>query len=250
MARIVLIHGAFCRASVWDSLLPRLRAAGHEVEAMDLPGQGADRTPVEDMTLEGYARRICETLAQGTPAVVVGHSMGGVAVTQAAARCPEHVAALVYVSAFVPQEGQSLTDLVALPEAAGDQVQANLLVTGDPPVARLPAEGARIALFNCCTEEQAARGLEQLGPQPVVVFDQPLTLDGADRDAFEQLPRAYILCTRDRAIPPALQRRMLGAAGCEPVIELDTDHSPWLSRAEELLAALERIMQTVAAAAV
>jgi pimeloyl-ACP methyl ester carboxylesterase len=235
---------------VWESLLPRLRAAGHEVEAIDLPGQGADHTPLHDVTLERYARRICETLAQGTPAVLVGHSMGGIAVTQAAARCPQHVAALVYVSAFVPQEGQSLGDLVALPEAAGDQVQAHLVVEGDPPVAQLPADGARIAVFNCCTEEQAAWGVERLGPQPVVVFEHPFTLEAANRDAFAQLPRAYILCARDRAIPPALQRRMVGAAGCEPVIELDTDHSPWLSRTEEFLAAFERIVQAVAPAAV
>ncbi|MBV9337800.1 MAG: hypothetical protein JO243_18085, partial [Solirubrobacterales bacterium] len=55
------------------------------------------------------------------------------------------------------------------------------------------------------------------------------------------LPRAYIMCLQDRAIRPALQRRMLEAAGCDPVIEIDTDHSVWASRPEELVAALNRV---------
>lgn len=245
MARIVLVHGAFGRAEVWDPAVPGLEAFGHQVEAIDLPGQGADRTPVEQVTLERYAERVCDALAEGAPAVLVGQSMGGMAVTQAAARCPERVAGLVYVSAFAPQDGQSLMDLVAYPEAAGDQVQAHLVVEGDPPLARLPADGARVALFNCCTDEQVRWGAARLGPQPVAVFGQPLSLEGADRESFERLPRAYIVCNQDRAIPPALQRRMLADVGCQPVIELDSDHCPWLSRGEEFVAALDQAVSAI-----
>ncbi len=136
MARIVLVHGAFGRAACWDRVAPGLRAAGHSVEAIDLPGAGDDPTPVEEITLDRYAQRACEALAGGPPAVLVGHSMGGMVVTQAAARSPEHVARLVYVAAFLPSDGQSLIDITGLPEAAGDQVQANLVVEGEPPVAR------------------------------------------------------------------------------------------------------------------
>lgn len=141
MARIVLVHGAFAGAWCWEPALPGLRAAGHEVDAVDLPGSGEDPTPVSEVSLDAYADRVCSVLAQGPPAVLVGHSMGGMVVTQAAARCPEHVAALVYVAAFLPADGQSLVDLVSLPEAADDQVQANLVVHGDPPVARCPSRG-------------------------------------------------------------------------------------------------------------
>ena len=147
MARIVLVHGAFGRAACWDRVAPGLRAAGHSVEAIDLPGAGDDPTPVEEITLDRYAQRACEALAGGPPAVLVGHSMGGMVVTQAAARSPEHVARLVYVAAFLPSDGQSLIDITGLPEAAGDQVQANLVVEGEPPVATMRARGgARGAL--------------------------------------------------------------------------------------------------------
>jgi pimeloyl-ACP methyl ester carboxylesterase len=240
MTRVLLIHGAFAGAWCWEPVLPGLRAAGHDVEAIDLPGSGADPTPPGQVTLMAYADRICQTLAEGPPALLVGHSMGGMAITQAAALSPEHITALAYVAAFIPADGQSLLDLTALPEAADDQVQANLVVEGDPPIARMPPEAAPQALMGCATDEQVAWGLERLGPQPVAAFAQPFAL-GDQPKAFASLPRAYVTCLQDRAIPPAMQQRMYRAAGCDPVIEIDTDHSPWLSRTDELVAALDRI---------
>jgi pimeloyl-ACP methyl ester carboxylesterase len=205
-----------------------------------LPGAGADPTPVAEISLDAYARRICEVLAQGPPALLVGQSMGGMAITQAAARSPQHVAALAYVAAFLPQAGQSLLDLAGTPEGAGDQVQANIVVSGDPPVARLPAEAAPEALYHCADPERAAWAAHQLGPQPVAPFTQPFTLSDQP-EAYAALPRAYVTCLQDRAIRPPLQRLMYTTADCNPVIELDTDHSPWLSRTGELVAALDRI---------
>jgi len=239
MARIVLVHGAFAGAWCWEPVLGGLRAAGHTVEAFDLPGSGEDRTPVAEVTLDAYATRVCEVLAAGPPAVLAGHSMGGIVITQAAARSPEQITSLIYVAAFLPADGQSLLNLTAYPEAAEDQVQANLVVDGDPPVATMPAAASRAALFGCCDDEQAAWGVGHLGAQPVVPFTQPVTLGDPPSDVFVALPRAYITCAQDRAIPPAMQRRMFDAGGCDPVIELDTDHSPWISRTEELVAALD-----------
>jgi pimeloyl-ACP methyl ester carboxylesterase len=176
MTRVLLIHGAFAGAWCWEPVLPGLRAAGHDVEAIDLPGSGADTTPLSQITLTAYADRICQALGEGPPALLVGHSMGGMAITQAAARGPEHITALAYVAAFIPADGQSLLDLTALPEAADDQVQANLIVEGDPPIARMPPEASPQALMGCATDEQVAWGLERLGPQPVAAFAQPFTL--------------------------------------------------------------------------
>jgi pimeloyl-ACP methyl ester carboxylesterase len=241
VARILLVHGAFSNASVWDRVLPGLQAAGHRTEAIDLPGSGSDRTPVAEVTLAAYVERICGALEEGPPAVVVGHSMGGMAISQAAADRPERFTALIYVAAFLPADGQSLMDLTALPEAADDQVQANLVVAGGPPVATLPAEAARLALYGSCDREQLAWGVARLGPQAVAPFLAPLIVEDRNRDAFSALARAYVLCKRDRAIPPELQTLMLSRAGCDRVVELDTDHCPWISRAEELVAVLDRL---------
>jgi pimeloyl-ACP methyl ester carboxylesterase len=236
---MVLVHGAFGRAAGWDRVAPGLRAAGHEVEAIDLPGAGDDTTPVAEVTLDRYAERVCEALADGPPAVLVGHSMGGMVITQAAARCPERIDRLVYVAAFLPADGESLIDLTQRPEAADDAVQAGLVVDGDPPVATMPPEAARVGLMNCCDDEQAAWAQSLRGRQPVAPFTHPASLNSSA--TFANLPRAYVMCLQDRAIKPALQRLMLERAGCDPVIEIDTDHSVWASRPEELTAALNRL---------
>jgi pimeloyl-ACP methyl ester carboxylesterase len=240
MARFVLIHGAFGGSWSWQEMAGRLQRAGHEATAIDLPGHGSDTTPLDQVTLDTYADRVCEVLTQGPPALLTGQSMGGMVITQAAARCPQHVAGLVYVAAFAPQEGQSLIDITQLPEAAGDQVQANLLVEGDPPIATMPVDAAPQALYHCADPDRAAWAAAHLGPQPVAAFTEPLQV-GDQAEAFANLPRAYVTCLQDRAIMPAMQRRMYTAAGCDPVIEIDTDHSPWLSRPDELFAALTRI---------
>lgn len=238
MARFVLVHGAFSGAWVWGPLTKELEAAGHTVETLDLPGSGEDPTPVEEVTLDAYADRVCAVLGEREePAVLVANSMGGVAVTQAAARCPEKVAAMVYVSAFLPQDGQSLLDLTGLPEGADDQVQANILVEGEPPVGRMPPAASRSAIFQCCSDEVAAWAVEHQRPQAVVPFTQPVTFG---EGAFDGIRRGYVTCSRDRAIPPALQRRMFEAAGITDVVEIDTDHAPHLSATAELAAALDR----------
>jgi pimeloyl-ACP methyl ester carboxylesterase len=232
MARFVLVHGAFGGAWCWEPAVAPLEAAGHTVTAFDLPGGGDDPTPPGEVTLDGYAARVCEVLAEGEPAVLVGHSMGGVAVTEAALRCPDKIAALAYVAAFAPGAGQSLIALTELPEGADDQVQANLVV--DPPVGHLPVAAAPDVVYNCCPPDVAAREAAKLGPQPLAPFGAPVSGDVS----IER--RLYVLCTQDHSIPPALQRRMVRERGITDVVELDADHAPMLSRTEELVAALDR----------
>jgi pimeloyl-ACP methyl ester carboxylesterase len=246
MARIVLVHGAFGGAWCWEPVIPGLEEAGHTVEAFDLPGSGDDATPAAEVTLDAYAARVCEVLAQGPPAVLVGHSMGGVVITQAAARSPQHVDSLIYVAAFAPADGQSLLDLTQLPEGASDQVQANLVVDGDPPVATMPADASRVAIYGCASDDAAAEAVAKRGPQPVAPFTQPVTVPEDTRADFERLPRAYVTCLQDLAIPPALQKRMLASAGCDPVVELDTDHAPMVSRTQTLISVLDQLASRAA----
>src|SRR4051812_20639418 len=207
MARFVLVHGAFHGAWCWEPLAAELAGTyGHAVTAFDLPGSGEDTTPVAEVTLDAYAQRICDALAEEPePVVLVGHSMGGVAITEAAARCPERIAELVYVAAFLPGDGQSLVDLTKLPEGGGDMVQENMAVDGEPPVGTMPAEAAREAFYGKCSPKQAAWATEQIRPQPLAPFVTPVALGGE----AHRPPRAYVLSAEDRAIPTALQRRFV-----------------------------------------
>ncbi len=210
MARFVLVHGAFGGAWCWEPVTEPLEAAGHTVEAADLPGSGDDQTPLEDVTLDAYADSVCATLAaRPEPAVLVGYSMGGVVITQAADCCTDKVAHLVFVCAFMPSNGQSLLDMAQLPES-DDQIQENLTIEGDPPVAK-------------------RRG------QAVAPYTTPVEIDDAK---LTSIPRSYVLTERDQALTPALQRRMIREHPCEHVFELAADHAPYLSATDELVLAL------------
>jgi pimeloyl-ACP methyl ester carboxylesterase len=244
MARFVLVHGAFGGAWSWEPVVGPLEAVGHEVAAIDLPGAGADTTPVAGVTLDAYADRVCEALrASERPAILVGHSMGGIAITQAAARCPEAVALLVFVAAFMPSDGQSLLDLTRLPEGAGDQVQANITVAGEPPVATMNDAALGDSIMFRCTPEQVAWSIAHRRPQPVAPMATPVQIPPG---ALDGLDRAYVTCLADRAIPPPLQQRMMREHPCVEVVEIDTDHSPQLSATDELVAALESFAARVA----
>ena len=98
--------------------------------------------------------------------MLVPNSMGGMVATQAAARCPERVASIVYVAAFLPQDGDSLLALTQLPEGADDQIQANLVVEGDPPVAVLSPEASLDAMYLQCSEQTADWAIDRQRPQP------------------------------------------------------------------------------------
>jgi pimeloyl-ACP methyl ester carboxylesterase len=97
LARFLLVHGSWHGAWCWRDVLPLLRDAGHEAEAMDLPGHGEDRTPASEVTLDAYADAVVSALRPGT--VLVGHSMGGYAITAAAERAAKRISKLIDVAA-------------------------------------------------------------------------------------------------------------------------------------------------------
>ncbi len=78
----------------------------------------------------------------------------------------------------MPANGQSLLDLTHLPEGADDQIQANIVIEGEPPVATLPRRGRADAVYNCCTpEQQAAVAIARRRPQAVAPFATPVQID-------------------------------------------------------------------------
>ena len=113
------------------------------------------------MTLAAATQRVVDCLCSlDTPAVLVGHSMGGVVITQAAAEVPEQVAKLVYVAAFRPDDGESLLDLAHLPEGADSQFEKYLTVTGDPPIGTFDPAGARTVFYHDVPEDLARSAVE------------------------------------------------------------------------------------------
>ncbi len=234
MATFVLVHGAWGAAWCWQRLVPLLEAGGHDVDPVDLPGRGSNPAPPAEMTLEANARHVADRVrAAGEPVVLVGHSMGGMAVTQAAELVPERIATLVYLTAFLPADGQSLSQLAeGDPEAL---IPPNIVVDETSGLCTLAEEVRREALFGECAPEDAEQAAAQLVPESVAAIVAPVSIT---EERAGSVRRVYVECLRDRAISIERQRAMVAARPCERVLSLDTDHMPTLSATEPLAAHL------------
>ena len=105
---------------------------------------------------------------------------------------------------------------------------------GDPPVATMSAAASRQALYGSCADEVAAWAIARQRPQPIRPFVTPVSIPAG---ALDGIDRYFVVCTRDRAIPLPLQRRMIAEKVCDDVVELDSDHTPHLSMTKELAGA-------------
>ena len=101
------------------------------------------------------------------------------------------------MAAFLPKDGQSLLDLTKLPEGDGEQVLANVVVEGEPPVAVMPPAASRLALYGSCEEDVAAWAIARQCPQPASPLSIPVSIPPG---ALNGINRYHVLCTRDRAI--------------------------------------------------
>lgn len=236
MARIILVHGAWGNALNWVAITPALRDAGHEVVALDLPGHGA-HPPSGAIGQAEYVAAVGEVLAKGGPAMLVGHSMGGIVVAQAAARWPDSVAKAVFVAALLPRDGESLLDLIRSQETPGVQP---FVRPGPVPGTTILDPGAASALFPEARPRAAAAAMAAMSPQS----NKAQTDKAIIGPGLMRVPRAYVLCEHDLVVTPALQRRMLAATPCDGVFPLQTGHVPQLTEP----AALSGILLGLAAA--
>jgi pimeloyl-ACP methyl ester carboxylesterase len=230
MSTYVLIHGAWHGGWCWDKIVPLLENKGHKVEAPDLPGHGSDKTPISEISLQTYTDRVCQILdAQPEPVILVGHSMGGVVITQAAEYRPEKIKKLVYLTACLLQNGEFLLQYGEPDKEA--LVLPNLIMAEDRSYASVREDALKEAFYGDCSDEDVMRAKSLLVPQAAAPLATPVSTTA---DNFGRIPRVYIACLRDRAISPSIQEKMYGNLPCEKVIKMHTSHSPFFSAPEEL----------------
>ena len=231
MARFVLVHGAWHGAWCWYKVIPLLKAQGHEVVAPELPGHGITRTPTNKVSMQGYTDRACDTLDESSePSILVGHSMGGIVITQTAEYRPEKISKLVYLAAFLLPDGMSLFDEAHTHEDS--MVPPNMLFDeNDPSYVGFRLENARETFYADCSEEDVTLALSLLTPQPQSPLMAPMQTTDAN---FGRVPRVYIEALQDRAITPATQKKFHTELPCEKIISMDTSHSPFFSQPQAL----------------
>jgi pimeloyl-ACP methyl ester carboxylesterase len=228
----VLVHGAFAGGWSWERLVTQLEANGDEVITLDLPAHGDDPIAPEQATLQAYSDVVVEALdGASKPVVLVGHSMGGLVVSQAAEARPEKVAKLVYLAAFLVEDGTSLL------AAAGGDPESTLqdFVATDATSATLAPEGILGSFCSDCSADDAALIEEHLRPEPLAGFTTPIKVSA---EKWGSVPRFYIETLQDKAIGPSKQAEFYTALPCEKVVSIDAGHCPFLTQPEALFEAL------------
>ncbi|MEV0277397.1 alpha/beta hydrolase [Streptomyces sp. NPDC050610] len=219
----LLVHGAWHRPTCWAPLQDALTADGWESRTVTLPSAGPQGTPSAGMYAD--AEEVSAQLRRiPGPVVVVGHSYGGFPVTQAAAGHP-NVARIVYLAAYVPEEGESIRGMHGAPQT--DDLEGPAFAFADP----------RPVLYQDVPDDMAERAIGELVEQSLRSFHEPIT-----QAAWRTVPSTYVLCEHDQALQPSMQEKMAERAGA--VQRIATGHSPFLSAPAELAALLGRIAST------
>jgi pimeloyl-ACP methyl ester carboxylesterase len=233
VSTFVLVHGAGHGAWCWYEVETELEARGHEVIALDLPGHGIDTTPVGEVAFDDYVQRVREAIAACEQAVVlVGHSMSGMVVTQVAERCPDEIDALVYLTAYLPADGESMIDQ----RVEGSFVSRNFAVDEDRGVGTYAEEALEELFYADCAASDVTLARSLIRPEPLEPLSTPVDLS---EERFGSVPRAYVRCENDRAITPEQQRRTVEERGCDLKLTLESSHSPFFSMPAETADALE-----------
>lgn len=242
MASFLLVHGAWHGGWCFDRLVPLLEGRGHVVAAPTLPGIGGTDLELASTTLDRWAAFIAEQArALPAPVILVGHSRAGVAISAAAEHDPGAFAALVYLTAFLVPPGQSMFDVrEGFPR---DPVfEGGLSEAARGAALAITPEAAIAAFYGECAPADQDWAAAQLVPEPIGPMVVPLALTDA---RYGSVPRHYLECTLDRAIPIAQQRDMQVALPCASVVTLESDHSPFLGMPEQLAQALQDIAERI-----
>jgi pimeloyl-ACP methyl ester carboxylesterase len=221
MTDFLLLHGACHGGWCWDAVVSRLREAGHQAIAPDLPCDDLDAG------LSEYADTAVAALngASGN-LVVVGHSLGALVVPLVAARVP--VRRMVMLAGIVGSPGASLQALAAEDADRDLPLGDDDLETDNEGRFRFSVSGARRALFHDCPPDAADAAIARLR------FQRSMWTQIADFDDWPNAEIVSITCTGDRIVNPAWSDRVARERfGVEPV-HLPGGHSPFLARPSEL----------------
>ncbi|BBX18227.1 alpha/beta hydrolase [Mycolicibacterium duvalii] len=228
---LVLVHGGEHAGDCWDLVIDELHRQTPELRvlAVDLPGRGRTPGDLATATIGEWVDSVVADIDREKlgDIVIVGHSMAGVTVPGVVAKLgAARVREMVLVSAFVPRQGEAIVDTLGGPLA----IFARWAARGGRPF-KVPRAAAQYAFCNGMTKEQRRLTLSKLYRESARIPAQPV-----DRSDFpEDVPRTWVLTTRDRALSKKSQQASIAAlGGVQDVIPIDACHDVMFSHPEKL----------------
>jgi pimeloyl-ACP methyl ester carboxylesterase len=225
---IVLVHGGFVDGSGWRGVYDQLKKDGYSVTIVQNPTTSlADDVAVTKRAL----------VTQNGPAILVGHSYGGVVVTEAGT--DPKVAGLVYIAAFAPDKGESVSSLIMNPPAGAPV----------PPI--LPPQDGYLFLDH--TKFRASFAADVSADAAAFMADSQVpwgleALNGAVTEpSWKTKPSWYLVATEDKMIPPDAQRGMSKRAGSS-VVEVKGSHAVYVSQPQAVADIIAKAANGVALA--
>src|SRR3984957_4393898 len=228
---LVLVHGGEHAADCWDLVVGELRCAEPELRtlAVDLPGRGRTPGNLATATIAEWVDSVVADIENAGlgEIVIVGHSMAGVTVPGVVTNLgPPRVREMVLVPAFAPRQGQAIVDPLSGPLAAF----ARFAARGGRPF-KVPSVAAQYAFCNGMTKQQRRLAMSRLYTEAARIPAEPV-----DRSEVpDDVPRTWVLTTRDRALSQKSQRASIAALdGVHEVIPVDACHDVMFSHPEQL----------------
>ena len=224
-ATVVLVHGGFVDGSGWQGVYHQLKADGYGVTVVQNPTLSL----ADDV---GVTKRAIDAASE--PVILVGHSYGGAVITEAG-NDPK-VAALVYIAAFAPDSGESVSSLIKNPPPGAPV----------PPI--LPPQDGFLLLDR--TKFQASFAADVSADAAAFMADSQVPRGVAAHDgavstpAWRTKPSWYLVSTEDRMIPPDAQRAMSKRAG-STVAEVKGSHAVYVSQPQAVASLIEKAAKGV-----
>ena len=236
----ILVHGAGHGAWCWKKIIPSLEEKGYNIIALDLPSVGNDTALLANITLDDDVKQV--TNAANTidgKVSLVGHSSGSVIISQAAELLgTEKIDKLIYLDAFLPQNGESVFSLAGKINENNKDISGSnsveprpdmLIFSEDKKSCKWNPELVQQIFYHDCSPEDIAFAKAHLVWNSVSTLATPVQLSESNYGAIKKY---YILCTEAKDLD---KRILTSYVHCEKVYELASSHSPFFSMPEKLV---------------
>ncbi|MEL6120994.1 MAG: alpha/beta fold hydrolase [Pseudomonadota bacterium] len=208
MAHVILVHGLGATDKSWFRIPDALTDTGHRVANVALP-------KAKHSSLNDFAAKVALELTPNEKSVLIGHSMGGLSISQVAADNPDRVSQLIYVCALVPKNGESAGEIIGALGTSLDDVGAEfdrVGISSDHPSRRFPVLGTLLDKFRSSS-------------------------------AFAVTPKHYVKCSRDTVILPGKQQEMVNKWSGMTASSIPSGHIPQKEEPDKLMRVILDVIQ-------